>query len=94
MKGVSIIETESVLLLRSDIKMLKNLFNDTVSKLKEDAEQWMDAEETAKYMKKSASWIYKNKALLGFSKPGADILFNKKKVDAYLWSVFYQTGQK
>lgn len=94
MKGVTIIETDILTGIFTKLSNMEELFKETVKKIEDGGDKWMDAKQTAKYMKKSPSWIYQNKSILGFSKPGADILFNREKVDAYLWSVFYQKGIK
>lgn len=94
MKGLAIIEADVVEKWQTQLSQMSEMFQETAKSLKEAKKPWMTVQETAEYMSKSVSWVYQNKKLLGFSKPGADILFSRKKIDDYLWSVFFQSSPK
>lgn len=93
MQGVTIIETEALNRLIDRIDKIEEVFVEMMKTFEADGKPWMNVKEAADYMRKSTSWLYQHKTKVGFSKLGGDILFNKKKVDAYLWGSFYQTGQ-
>lgn len=94
MNGVTIIETKEIDRITRQLSDLEFLFKETVKKIGDGGKTWMDIKETADYMRKSTSWLYQHKTKVGFSKLGGDIVFNRKKVDAYLESLHFQSSIK
>jgi len=92
MKGLTIIETEALEKLTSQLSRMEESFKEIAQKLEHATEPWMSFDETLKYIKKKETWLYANKSKLGFSKVGGDIVFSRKKIDEYIESRFYQSG--
>jgi excisionase family DNA binding protein len=94
MKGLTIIESEAIDRLTSQISGIEEMFRTTLKELQEAKKPWMTMKEVCEYMGKGSTWLDLNKGEIGFSKAGGEIRFKRKDVDAYLESRYYKSNSK
>lgn len=87
MKGLTVIETEAVDRLISQIRKLE----EAVKSLENNGKLWMTVKETCAYLSKSSTWLDLNKSAIGFAKAGGEIRFKRVDVDSYLESRYFKS---
>jgi len=88
MKGVTIVETETLEKLISKIDTLQDLVLSSLTELTEAKKPYLSSEEVMQLLGRSKSWLNDNKHLIGFSKATGALLFKRKDVEAFVDSEY------
>lgn len=90
MGPVTIIETELLDKIFASVSKLESRVTEMYSELKESKKQFLSVSEACEYLGKASTWVYQNKANIGFSKIGNDILFKRSDLDDYIERSYYK----
>lgn len=90
MGPVTIIETEKLEQIFASVNQLQSTITEMYSELKESKKPFFSVAEACEYLGKASTWVYQNKANIGFSKLGNDILFKRSDLDDYIERSYYK----
>ena len=94
MKGLTIIETEILEELISEIKSLRSTVLETISELKDARSPYMTSQEVMEMIKFEKDWLSANKHKIGSSTVGGQLRFKRKDVEAYIEANYFKVKQR
>jgi excisionase family DNA binding protein len=94
MKGVTIIETETLNALIGSIEDLKHTVLSTIAELKTLKDPYMTTQEVAAYTKFGKKWVQDNKDKIGRSMPGNHCRFKRSDVEAFMEDGYYKIKKR
>jgi len=92
--GVSIIETEAVLLLISKIEKLSDRVEGMADELKQSKRPYLTAQEVMDITGFSRDWITDHKFDIGCSTKGGKLIFKRKDLDAFIEEDYYKSKRR
>lgn len=90
MKGVTIVETETMEKLISKIDMLQDLVLSNLAELKDARKPYLNSQEVMQLLGRGNTWLNDNKEKIGFSKSTGALLFKRKDVEAFVDSEYFK----
>lgn len=94
MKGVSIVETATLIALIHKVENLEGMVSSTLSQLKDKSKPYLSTTEVTQLTGFSKNWVLLNKEKIGFSKLGKDLIFKRTDVADYIEQNYFKIKSK
>lgn len=94
MEGVSIVETAVLKQLIDKIENLEGMVTSTLTELKESKKPYLSTEEVMLLTGFKKNWVLLNKAKIGFSKLGKDLIFKRTDVEEFINQNYFKLKNK